>query len=504
MASKLSLEHLSFHSLFDALADAMLLVDEAGYVLRANPAAHTLLGYNKDEILGLPIETLIPEIRPDFLLHHHGSQSTHGEKSFVSKKNHLTVLTQYGKELHVRVNLISPNVEDQPSVIVMIYDDKYRQDLEEKLLNEERLCLAKRAAGFGIYDRDLTNNTLRWDDRSRELWGLSPDEEITYEKFEACIHPEDLAPRNAALHLALNATNGGEYRTEFRINRKSDGAERWIDSTGKIYFEAGQPVRLLGLMRDITELKTIERRNHERRHKTESFIKRQIAVETASAIAHEINQPLTAISAYSEVALHGLKNNNISSESLCAALEGCVTQAQRAGDTLHDLLNFLKQGELVIELADINELVVSSIDIAKKDGYGSFNPILQLDQSLPPVLCNPLQVQKVILNLVRNGIEASHEAGMPVTSITINVGKMKQKNMVQVTVQDNGPGFDSKIAEHIFEPFFTTKSKGIGMGLAISRSLIEANGGQLWHDPATSAGATIHFTLPFAARDLAT
>lgn len=494
MALNLPLEHLSFNALFDALPDAMLLADEAGFILHANPAIHALLGYSDDELYGLPVNVLIPGIyrgqcSAEPLIH---------KKHPAAESNSYTAITRDSKELKVNASLVTLKTQRPANIVITLYHDCHLQTEESLRLSEERLRLAKRAAGLGVYDRDLTTNILHWDERSRELWGLSPNEEITYDKFESLIHPDDRASRIAALEYALNPANNGEYQTEFRITRKNDGAERWIATVGQISFEAGKPVRLIGLMRDITKLKTKEHQSHERRNETEALLKQQIAVQTASAIAHEINQPLTAISAYSEVALHSLRNNNLSSENLCRALEGCVMQAQRAGDTLHELLNFLRQSELTVDSADINKIVQVSIDIAKKDGYGRFNPILQLEKDIPPILCNQLQVQKVILNLVRNGIEAVLGTGVKTANITIKACRAAENNMAQVTVQDNGPGFSNKMAKHIFEPFFTTKSGGIGMGLAISRSLIEANGGQLWNDPNTKTGATIHFTLPFA------
>lgn len=494
MALNLPLEYSSLNVLLDALTDAILLVDEAGVILHANPAVHALLGYSDDELYGLPVNTLIPEIYDI----QYNIDATNQRKNHLTYNDTYTALTRDGSGLKVNIKLISLQIQGQVTTAITFHDDHRRQAEESLRLSEERLSLAKRAAGLGIYDRDLITNMLHWDERSRELWGLLPDEEITYDKFESLIHPDDRASRIAALHHALNPANNGEYQTEFRIMRKNDGAERWIGTTGQISFDAGQPVRLIGLMRDITKLKAKERQSHERRHETETLVKQQIAVQTASAIAHEINQPLTAISAYSEVALHSLRNNNLSSENLCRALEGCVMQAQRAGDTLHELLNFLRQSELIVDSADINKIVRAAMDVAKKDGYGRFNSMLQLEKDIPPVLCNQLQIQKVILNLVRNGIEAAQGSGVKNAYITIRVAKMAENNMAQVTVQDNGPGFADEMTKHLFEPFFTTKSGGIGMGLAISRSLIEANGGRLWNDSNTKTGAAIHFTLPFA------
>lgn len=498
MALTFPLDQLSFLALFNALADAMLLVDETGCVMLANSVASSLLGYVNDDIRGLPLKTLIPSLDIDQRAYHYSPANEQVQRS-INNNNKQAALTRDGRKLYVSVNLASLQTQGQSIIAITLYDDRRRQAEESLRISEERMRLAKRAAGLGIYDRDLTNNTLYWDEHSRELWGLEPNEEITYEKFESCIHPDDRVSRYAALCRALDPTGNGEYQTEFRIMRKNDGAERWIATVGQISFVNNEPVRLLGLMRDITELKSMEKQSHARRNETEALVKRQIAIQTASAIAHEINQPLTAISAYSEVALHSLKNNSMSSENLCRALEGCVTQAQRAGDTLHELLNFLNQNKFIVETADINHLVKASIEIAKKDGYDGFNPVLELGHDMPPVICNPLQVQKVLLNLVRNAVEAVHDSGITTANITIKVHKMKNKNMALITVQDNGPGLNGETAKRIFEPFFTTKTRGIGMGLAISRSLIEANGGKLWHDLDTDSGAKIHFTLPFAA-----
>lgn len=499
MALTLHINYLGFQSLFHSLSNAQqkaaLLIDETDAVILATPTAHTLLGYSGVQLLNLPLHAIIPNLDSRLLGQQFNFISTN--QYFISNKNKLVVLTQDGRALSINADIATLTAPSPPFVIIIHHDERRRVEVSLQK-NEERLNLAKHAAGLGLYDRDLNNNSLYWDERSHELLGVSADEEITYEKFEACIHPDDLEHRREVLLQALDPQGNGQYQTEFRIYRKNDGSERWIFSAGQISFEGGQPVRLLGLMRDITELKAIEHQSHKRHSETESLLKQQIAMHTASAIAHEINQPLAAISAYSEVALHSLQNNHINSESLYRALEGCVTQAQRAGDTLHELMNFLNQRELIVEPADINHLIKASIEIAKKDGYSGFKPLLQSEKKLPPVLCSPLQVQKVILNLLRNAIDAVQGADVTAAHITIKVKKDETSNMALVTVQDNGPGFDVEAAKRIFKPFFTSKRKGIGMGLVISRSLIEANGGTLWHDPDATGGAIIHFTLPFA------
>lgn len=494
-----SLENLSFQTLFDAAADAMLLADDGGDVVMANPAAHRLLGYAQGALVGLSVEALMPErYREHHILLRESFSGTPRLRS-IGDVGELVALSGDGRELPVDISL-SPLVEQgQSLILVTLYNASRRYRAEQELrASEERLRLAKQAAGLGIFDRDLLGNTLHWDERSRELWGLAPDEEVTYERFVAGIHPEDREARQAAIDHAIDPAGNGEYSAEFRVISKVDGSERWVSTIGRVFFEAGRAVRLVGVMQDISRAKTMHRKLRAQRAEMESLAKQQVAVHTASAIAHELNQPLAAISAYSEVALRSLKTSPEGSDQLKSALENCVAQSHRAGRTLHELLDFLQKGELVSEPMDINSVVREAVGIAQNDGYGGFYPVLQLEQYLPPVLGNRMQVQKVLINLLSNSVEAMREAGMPVAAITITVRTKVGSNMAHITVQDSGPGLDVDAVNRVFEPFFTTKQKGIGLGLAISRALVEAHGGQLWVDPDTRSGAAFHFTLPFA------
>ena len=379
--------------------------------------------------------------------------------------------------------------------------DRRRHAEEAFRISEERLRLAKQAAGLGVFDFDSKHNIVHWDERMRGLWGADSDNSdnaVTYDKFIAPIHRDDLEARQAATERAMDPTGNGEYHSEYRVINPKDGIERWVTTVGRMYFEDGHAARLIGVVRDVTEQKMLERKLQEQRAETETLFAQQIAATTVSAIAHELNQPLGAISAYSEVALHALQNDGIDTVKLKRAREGCVEQAQRAGRCLHELLAFLQKGELVSEKLDLNSIVKEALEFARSNGYGGFHPVLQLQQDIPVVLGNHIQVQKGIVNLLTNSVEAMRGAGMPVSAITITVRTNTDMNMAHVTVQDSGPGFDADIAKRIFEPFFTTKPKGIGMGLAISRALTEANGGQLWIESISQPGATFHFTLPFA------
>lgn len=493
------LENISFLSLFDASAEALILASGDGRIILTNPVAREMFGYSADELVGFQIEMLVPERLREHHRRYRESYVSQPEKRPMGRGRDLLALSRDGRELQVDIGL-SPIREGNDLFILISFFDATQSRAAQRALqeSEERLRLAEHAAGLGVFDRDLTSNILHWDARSLEILGLEPDAQITYEKFLAITHPDDIAARLAALRRSLDPGGEGEYKAEFRVIRPNDGNVRWIASTGKVIFEQGKAVRIVGVMQDVTDQKAIDSKLREQRTAMESLLKQQVAAQTASAIAHELNQPLAALSAYSEVALHELENIE-APEKLSRALSRCVEQAHRAGKTLHELLEFLQRGDLVPEALQINETVKEAVANVQNDGYGGFHLNLELETDMPPVQANRLQVHKVLTNLIRNGIEAMQAGGIPAAEITVRVQTLKQQGMVLVTVQDKGPGLDDEMAKRVFDPFFTTKTYGIGMGLSISRALIEANGGELWADPAIGDGAVFHFTLPFAS-----
>ena len=493
------LQSLSFQTLFDAVADAMLLINSTGQVTQANSASQQLLGYTEREIIGLKVDALIP---PRYREHHTRYRKSfiqNPEKRPMASGNELSILTKDNKELVVDIGLSPILHEGCLYILVTFYTIYKRLEVEQALrISEERLRLAKKAAELNVFDFDANLKMLNETDQLLTLWGVDPKNADQYDTNISIIHPQDWAMRESAMLLATDPEGNGEFNIEYRTINRINGDLRWVSAIGRAHFQDGHATRLVGVARDITEQKMLEKKLQEQHAETETLFAKEVATQTASAIAHEINQPLTAISAYSEVALHALEQDVIDSNSLRRALEGCVTQAQGAGNSLHELLAFLQKGDVVRDQLDINHTVKEALVIAKSHGYSDFHPILKLESKMQPVLGNKTQVLKILVNLLRNAVEAMRGADTISSAIRITVRTNPNIQMAHVTVQDVGPGLDDVLAKRIFEPFFTTKPKGIGMGLAISRTLAEANGGQLWLDPDVKVGATFHFTLPFA------
>ena len=288
----------------------MLLVDDAGHMVLANPAVQLLFGYTEDELCGLTVEMLMPPRYRKQHRHYRELFLSKPEKRSMGGGKELAALNRDGKEMMLDISLSPIKVQERLYVLATFNVADQRLQAEEALrASEERLRLAKQAANLGIYDCDCKRKIIYWDEKMRELWGSS-DETVTYEEFTATIHPQDRAARQAAFNCATDAASHGGFNAEYRIINPTNGVERWIASTGRVYFENGCAHRLVGVVQDVTEQKNLQKKLQAQRDETENLFKQQVAARTASAIAHELNQPLTAISAYSEVALHALHNED--------------------------------------------------------------------------------------------------------------------------------------------------------------------------------------------------
>jgi PAS domain S-box-containing protein len=336
---------------------------------------------------------------------------------------------------------------------------------------------------------------LRMNRKLCEILGYAR-EELLGRTFQDITFAEDLDPDLAQVRRLL-AGHGDSYSMEKRYLRK-DGTVVWANLTVALVRRAdGQPDYFISVVEDIEERRRAETALRELRAKMDRLMALQVAGQTVAALAHELNQPLNAVSSYAEAALRLLRAGNPRPEKLTHALENSAQQAQRAGRVVRELMEFLRKGEAQTEPVDLEECLRRALQGAQAAGYGGFRPVLEMEAGLPPVQANCLQVEKVLATLVQNGVEAMRDAGTKSPTVTLTLRAIQDAGMAQVTVADSGPGMDQQTVDRLFDAFFTTKPGGLGMGLPISRSIIEAHGGRLWADSAPGQGARFHFTLPF-------
>jgi two-component system sensor kinase FixL len=272
----------------------------------------------------------------------------------------------------------------------------------------------------------------------------------------------------------------------------------------------GDQHHFTGIVRDISQRKRIEEQLrkqqeevHQHRERLAHFDRISTMGEMASGLAHEINQPLTAISSYAR-ACHRLLTAGLTDASeLLETLDKISAQAQRAGDIIHSLRAFVRKRESKRTLCNLNDLIGDAVILAETDaGQHQFQIEQILADTTLMVIVDPIQIQQVILNLIRNAAEAMVGIAPPGTAVTVVVTtEVDNPARARVAVIDKGIGVADDKLDKLFEPFFTTKPTGTGIGLAISRTIVTAHGGRLWLERnADGQGITLYFTLPLETR----
>ncbi|CAG4882948.1 putative Histidine kinase [Georgfuchsia toluolica] len=398
------------------------------------------------------------------------------------------------KWINSRSMAVERDTDGKPVRIVgSIRDITARKQIELALVEREaQYRAATETAADGIWMVDAANGRLlSVNDAYVRRSGYRREELLTMRLSDI---EADESPEAVRVHMENIRNNGSDL---FETRHRAKDGEVWPAEMSISYWATGGG-RFFCYVRDLTDRKRNEAVRQEVRAEMEDAMRFHVASQTVAAMAHELNQPLNAVATYSLAALHMLRNGNPKPNRLLHALESNAQQARRAGDVVHDLLEFLSTGEVTTNPEDLNDIVHTALYRIEANSLNLFQSRLELDANLPPVSANRLQVEKVMGNLIQNGIEAMHGFGISPKNIVITVRTSTDGKMAQVTVRDSGPGIDAKTLHRIFEPFFTTKQKGLGMGLAISRAIIEAHGGQLWAESEPGAGASFHFTLPFA------
>ncbi|HXH03208.1 MAG TPA: PAS domain S-box protein [Candidatus Competibacteraceae bacterium] len=334
-----------------------------------------------------------------------------------------------------------------------------------------------------------------------EVWGRSSEEwRLGRSSFLDTVHPLD---RAKVAQVIAASRESGRMDVEYRILRP-DGGIRWIHDRGfPVYDAQGRLYRMAGIAEDITARRQAQDQLRQLREELTHMGRLSLAGEMASGLAHEINQPLAAMVTYAQAALRLLKSESVEREQLATILEKVAEQGLRAGGIIHRLRKFLRKQPPQRSATDLNQLIRELDDLYRAE-YRRFEVSveLELDEALPRVLADGIQIQQVLLNLMRNAMEAMQEVPEGQRQLTVRT-RAAGVHSVEVLLRDSGPGLSAEARSHLFQPFFTTKAEGMGLGLSISRSIIEAHGGTLAAESDPRGGTVFRFTLPVAEEQAA-
>jgi PAS domain S-box-containing protein len=344
----------------------------------------------------------------------------------------------------------------------------------------------------------VTRKVLHSSDENARLYGFDPSEgPISAERFFATQHAEDAPHVNAVLERAVREGTDF-YLDEYRIHH-TDGSIRFLRAIGHRN-PSGEPGEYVGVTMDITERKRAEEEREKLRQLEADLahINRvNMLGELAAALAHEIKQPIAASITSANTCLRWLAHDPPNLERARAAAARSEQEGNRAADVINRLRSFYKKGvPPKLEIVDIRAIILEMAALFRIEANRHSVTIHSaVDADTPKILVDRVQVQQVFMNLMLNAIEAMQDTG---GELTITARPNPQGQII-VSISDTGVGLPTENAERIFDAFHTTKPEGTGMGLAITRSIVESHGGRVWATANEGAGATFHFTLPIEA-----
>ena len=477
-----------FRTLTDSSSDIVLVADADGRMRYLGAAIERLLGFRPDELVG-----------------HDGLERMHRDDRERVRAAYADLARRPGGRVtavyRVRhrdgswrwLESIGTNLLDDPAVRGIIINSRDVTDREEAIAGY-RAVVEHSLQGLVI----VQDGRIVFANRSAmDVVGPAAVELIAsgVQAARTVLHPDD-APFVMEKWRRRLAGEPTSPSTEFRIVRP-DGSVRWIETYTTAIEYRGRPAQQVAYL-DVTERKRAE--DEARRHQQDlaHVLRRRTMGEMAAVFAHEVNQPLTAIVSYAKGCAHRLRTESGPHEQLLGALDEIAAQAVRAGEIIRRLRRFVGRGEAQRQPRQLNELVDEAVRFvlgeARENGV---RVQLELTPQLPPLDLDAVQIEQTVLNLVRNALDAMRES--PGTPAELTVRTRRAGGEVEVVVVDSGPGLAAEIAGTIFEPFVTSKREGLGMGLSICRSIVDAHGGRIWAAPNAERGMTFAFALPIPA-----
>jgi PAS domain S-box-containing protein len=365
--------------------------------------------------------------------------------------------------------------------------------------SEERMRLAADAANLGIWEWDLRNDQVWATNARRALLGWPVSGKVTFDDFISKMHPED---RNRIREIIDHAIHEGkDFDSEYRLVLP-DGIARWIATRGSVHFDRnGRAARVLGISIDITHRKQAEIEAKQRREELSHLTRVALIGEMSASIAHELNQPLAGIASNASAGQRFIDRGNIDLQEIRDLLADIRADARRASDVVRQIRGMIRKEPMPRQRINLNDIVMNVAHMVGPDALlHSCEVKTWLAEKLPAVEGDPVQMQQVLLNLIVNAFDAMREIPVSKRKVEITTNQ-NGDGTVRTSVRDYGIGISGQTRERIFEQFFTTKTEGLGMGLAIVRSIIESHGGKIEAENVAGGGARFSFMLP-ASREI--
>ena len=506
-----------FRLVVEAAPNAMVLIDPAGRIVMVNTQAERVFGYSRAELVGQPVEMLVPE---RFRSHHPELRKTFftdPRSRPMGAGRDLHGLRKDGSEVPVEIGLNPIDTDEGPMVLSAIVDITSRKAAELALRESEQryTLLVDGVTDYAIYMIDPNGVVTNWNRGAQRIKGYRT-EEIVGRHF-SCFYTEEDRAANLPQQSLEIAARDGHYETQAWRVRK-DGSRFFADVVvDALRDDSGQLIGFAKITRDVTERVQAARELEEARinlvqSRAEEALRRAQAElahvariitlgELTTSIAHEVNQPLAALVSSGSACLNWLVSEPPNIEMARRSVERIVREGRRASEIVQRVRALATKASIQQAPLDINNVIREVIALVQLELVSHGVSLrTELAPALPQVLADRVQLQQVIINLMMNAIEAMQSVMERPRNLTIR-SQLDEERQVLVTVEDCGVGVSAENVDQLFSAFFTTKSSGLGMGLSICRSIVEAHGGRIWAANNAGPGATFQFTLPLQQED---
>lgn len=502
-ARKLTERTAKTRAIVDTAADGIVTLDERGVIESFNAAAESMFGYNAEEVIGKNVKLLLPktgEWPDDELITH---RPAGGKVAGFGRRREHDGRRKDGTVLPVEVAVSELNLPDRKLFTGVFHDLSRHKRSEEALVKSERflqtvideipeplmvvgrdheIILANRAVRETAGGQDPVSGRLRCYQASHHRDEPCQDEQ------HPCPLREVISTRKptVVMHTHFDAA-GNELLMEI--------------IAAPIFSESGEVIQVIESCRDITARVRAEDSARQRQAELAHVARLATMGEMAGGLAHELNQPLFAIVNYLQACRERIRAGSGDANGLLEDLSQAAAQAERASNVIEHIRMFLRKEKLQRASVNLNNLVRDAISLMGAELRRNGTTLhLALGESLPAVRAVPLQLEQVVVNLIQNGLDTMKDTGANDRLLTIRT-TMGKHGGVEFSIHDTGAGLPDGETERIFDPFFTTKSNGMGMGLSIARSILEAHAGRLWATPGRDVGTTFLFSLPASHGD---
>ena len=481
--------------LINAAVDAIIVIDSLGHIETFNPAAERIFACTPAEVIGRNVSCLMPEpdtSRHDSYLHNYLTTKT---PKIIGIGREVVGRRLTGELFPMDLSVGEVGSPEGIKFVGIVRDITRRKQLIEALQDrEEDLRLLVENAPGGIFTANVNGAFLSANAALLKLVKYSATALIGANFIQFAV-PEDRSILQATVATALANPDSSQFVNVAAT--AGDGARVYVMLQLSVVAHAHEDPLLIGQVIDRTTQLVAEARTQEVREQLTRVSRLTTLGEMASAIAHEINQPLTAIATQAQTYRRLVSANKVDAAEIAAAFEQVTEHALRIGEIVKRIRAFVTQRETNPEHVDLNAVIRDILPLSLAAAREAAVRLeTNLGATLPLVLIDPIQLQQVFLNLIQNAIEAiAHHS---TTVREVNVITATRANAVEVSIEDTGPGVPPTIQSQLFIPFFTTKTEGMGMGLAICHSIVAAHNGSLRYEDRNSGGARFVVSLPAA------